>query len=176
MSDALDRIRARVEAHVAAAPPFPPPAAPVQPPAEPVAPPQDDLAQQVADLNDLVAGLADRVSVLEGAAVDDAMDDLNAWADPGAMASLPDPHTAAVLPVAQQDDLPDSDFAYIEPGGAKDDTGKTTPRSLRHFPIQDADHVRDALSRAPQSPFGDKAMPAIEAAAKKFKIDQPAPA
>jgi len=67
-------------------------------------------------------------------------------------------------------DLPDSDFAYIEPGGSKDSSGKTVPRSLRHFPIQDADHVRNALSRAPQSPFGDKAMPKIRAAAKKFGI------
>lgn len=68
-------------------------------------------------------------------------------------------------------DLPDDDFAYIEPGGKKDAEGKTVPRSLRHFPIMDAAHVRDALSRAPQSPFGDKAMPAIRRAAKKFGID-----
>jgi HK97 family phage prohead protease len=68
-------------------------------------------------------------------------------------------------------DLPDSAFAYIEPGGTKDPTGKTTPRSLRHFPIHDAAHVRNALARAPQSPFGDKAMPKILAAAKKFGID-----
>lgn len=68
-------------------------------------------------------------------------------------------------------DHPDSDFAYIEPGGSKDDTGKTTPRSLRHFPIYDAAHIRNALARAPQSPFGDKAMPAIRAAAKRFGID-----
>jgi len=70
----------------------------------------------------------------------------------------------------EQNDLPDSDFAYIEPGGKKDDDGMTVPRSLRHFPIQDAAHVRNALSRAPQSPFGDKAMPKILAAAKKFDI------
>ena len=68
-------------------------------------------------------------------------------------------------------DLPDSDFAYIEPGGSKDASGKTVPRSLRHFPINDAAHVRNALSRAPQSPFGDKAMPKIRAAAEKFGID-----
>jgi phage head maturation protease len=67
-------------------------------------------------------------------------------------------------------DLPDSAFAYIEPGGKKDDQGKTVPRSLRHFPIHDAAHVRNALARAPQSPFGDKAMPKIRAAAKKFGI------
>jgi hypothetical protein len=68
-------------------------------------------------------------------------------------------------------DRPDSDFAYVEPGGKKDESGKTVPRSLRHFPIYDAAHVRNALSRAPQSPFGDKAMPKIRAAAKKFDID-----
>lgn len=72
--------------------------------------------------------------------------------------------------------LPDSSFAYIEPGGEKDDDGKTTPRSKRHFPIKDAAgkadaaHVRNALARAPQSPFGDKAMPKIRAAAKALGI------
>jgi hypothetical protein len=71
---------------------------------------------------------------------------------------------------ASINDLPDSAFAYIEPGGKKDSSGKTTPRSLRHFPIHDEAHVRNALSRAPQSPFGDKAMPAIRRAAKKFGI------
>jgi len=68
-------------------------------------------------------------------------------------------------------DLPDSAFAYIEPGGSKDSAGRTVPRSLRHFPLSDADHVRNALSRAPQSPFGDKAMPKIREAAKKFGVD-----
>jgi len=68
-------------------------------------------------------------------------------------------------------DLPDSAFAYIEPGGEKDDQGKTVPRSKRHFPIHDAAHVRNALARAPQSPFGAKAMPKIKAAAKKFGIE-----
>ena len=67
-------------------------------------------------------------------------------------------------------DLPDSAFAYIEPGGSKDESGRTVPRSLRHFPIHDAAHVRNALARAPQSPFGDKAMSKIKAAAKKFGI------
>lgn len=54
-------------------------------------------------------------------------------------------------------DLPDSSFLYIEPGGEKDDEGKTVPRSLRHFPYKDADgtvdlpHLRNALARIPQS-------------------------
>jgi len=53
--------------------------------------------------------------------------------------------------------LPDSSFLYIEPGGSKDAEGKTTPRSLRHFPVKDASgsvdlpHLRNALSRIPQS-------------------------
>ena len=47
--------------------------------------------------------------------------------------------------------LPDSDFAYIAPGGKKDSEGKTTPRSLRHLPIPDAAHVRNALARLNQT-------------------------
>lgn len=82
-----------------------------------------------------------------------------------------DPETAAQMSTSSINDLPDSDFAYIEPGGKKDSDGKTTPRSLRHFPIHDEAHVRNALSRAPQSPFGEKAMPKIRAAAKKFGIE-----
>lgn len=77
----------------------------------------------------------------------------------------------AEMTSASINDLPDSAFAYIEGGGKKDAVGKTAPRSLRHFPIQDAAHVRNALARAPQSPFGDKAMPAIKAAAKKFGVE-----
>ena len=76
----------------------------------------------------------------------------------------------ATISTADQNDKPDSDFAYIEPGGKTVD-GKTEPRSLRHFYIGDADHVRNALARASQSPFGSKAMPKIEAAAKRFGVD-----
>lgn len=67
--------------------------------------------------------------------------------------------------------LPDSAFAYIEPGGSKDAIGKTVPRSLRHFPIHDPEHVRNALARVKESKFGAKALPAILAAAKHFGID-----
>ena len=77
----------------------------------------------------------------------------------------------AQISTADQNNLPDDAFAYIESGGRKDKSGKTVPRNLRHFPIHDAAHVRNALSRAPQSPFGDKAMPKIRAAAQKFGID-----
>jgi hypothetical protein len=53
--------------------------------------------------------------------------------------------------------LPDSAFLYIAPGGDKDGEGKTMPRSLRHLPYRGADgkvdlpHLRDALSRIPQT-------------------------
>ena len=71
-----------------------------------------------------------------------------------------------------RNDLPDSAFAYIEPGGEKDSEGKTTPRSLRHFIITDAAHVRNALARIGQgAEFSKEALPAVKAAAKKFGID-----
>lgn len=67
-------------------------------------------------------------------------------------------------------DLPDNAFAFIEPGGAKDASGKTVPRSKRHFPVHDEAHARNALARAPQSPFGKQAMPKIMSAARRFGI------
>lgn len=80
----------------------------------------------------------------------------------------------AVLGTKDRNDLPDSAFAYIEPGGKKDADGKTVPRSLRHFPIMDAAHVRNALSRiGAGAKFGDEAKAKVHAAAKKFKIDVP---
>jgi HK97 family phage prohead protease len=62
----------------------------------------------------------------------------------------------AVWSTSYVNDLPDSAFAYVEPGD-KDEEGKTTPRSNRHFPHHDAEgnpdaaHVRNALARIPQS-------------------------
>lgn len=56
--------------------------------------------------------------------------------------------------------LPDSAFLYIEPGGEKDAEGKTTPRGLRHLPYKDAAgkvdlrHVQNALSRLGQPGTG----------------------
>ena len=73
-----------------------------------------------------------------------------------------------------KNNLPDSDFAYIQPGGKKDASGKTTPRSLRHLPIPDAAHVRNALARLGQTDISPEAKKAalrkIKAAAKKFGI------
>lgn len=59
--------------------------------------------------------------------------------------------------------LPDSAFAVILPGGEKDSDGKTTPRSLRKLPHHGSDgaldlpHLRNALSREPQTDMPDDA-------------------
>ncbi len=59
-------------------------------------------------------------------------------------------------------DLPDSAFLYIEPGGEKDEDGKTVPRTLRHLPVRDADgnidlpHLRNAIARLEQENTGTK--------------------
>jgi len=63
----------------------------------------------------------------------------------------------ATWSAAMVNDLPDSSFLYIESGGEKDEGGKTTPRSLRHFPYKGSDgavdlpHLRNAIARIPQS-------------------------
>lgn len=65
--------------------------------------------------------------------------------------------TKATWSGAQANDLPDSAFLYVEPGGKKDGDGKTVPRSLRHFPYKNAQggvdlpHLRNALARIPQA-------------------------
>jgi site-specific DNA-adenine methylase len=67
----------------------------------------------------------------------------------------------AVWSRAYINDLPDESFLFIEPGGEKDEDGKTMPRTLRHFPVRDMDgefdlpHVRNAIARIPQSRIPD---------------------
>ncbi len=89
--------------------------------------------------------------------------------------------TEAVMSAADQDDLPDSAFAFISPGGKKDDEGKTVPRSLRHLPFKGADgkpnaaHVRNALARLSQTDIPDEAKAGanakLQAAAKELGIE-----
>lgn len=89
--------------------------------------------------------------------------------------------TRAVWSTAMINDLPDSAFAFIEPGGKKDDEGKTTPRSLRHLPYKDASgkvdptHVRNALARLPQTQIPadakDAARKKLESAARSVGIE-----
>jgi hypothetical protein len=75
----------------------------------------------------------------------------------------------AKLSSAELNDLPDSAFAYIEPGGKKDASGKTTPRSLRHFAIHDKPHADNAAARIAQgAEFGEEAKPKVEAAQRRF--------
>lgn len=67
-----------------------------------------------------------------------------------------DLHTREVWTRAYVNDLPDGAFLYVE-DGEKDETGKTKPRSKRHFPIRDSankidlPHLRNAIARIPQS-------------------------
>ena len=78
-------------------------------------------------------------------------------------AHLPDeepdgePEDMAEWTAAFINELPDSAFLYIAPGGEKDDGDKTVPRSLRKFPYRDSagkvdlPHLRNAIQRIPQS-------------------------
>jgi hypothetical protein len=61
------------------------------------------------------------------------------------------------------DALPDSCFAYVEPG-EKDEAGRTVPRSKRHLPFKDAEghidlpHLRNALARLSQTKLPEEAL------------------
>lgn len=71
-----------------------------------------------------------------------------------------DQEARAKLTAKARKALPNSAFAYI------DDEG------VGHFPIHDANHVRNALARIAQgAKFGKEALPKVKAAAKKFGID-----
>lgn len=72
--------------------------------------------------------------------------------------------------------LPDSAFAVILPGGKKDATGRTVPRSLRKLPHHgtgggvDRPHLRNALSRAAQQPALKQAIPHLRRHARSAGI------
>jgi hypothetical protein len=68
------------------------------------------------------------------------------------------------LSQAQRDRLPDSAFAYVDRDGE------------RHLPINDADHVRNAMARFDQTDFQsrtakEQARKRILAAAKRYDIE-----
>lgn len=75
---------------------------------------------------------------------------------------------------AYVNDLPDSAFLYVAPGGTKDADGKTTPRNLRHLPVRDADgnvdhaHVANALARIPTTQIPSDARARAKAEAEKL--------
>lgn len=78
----------------------------------------------------------------------------------------------AVWSTAYVNDLPDSSFLYIEPGGRKDGEGKTVPRTLRYFPVRNADgtidlpHLRNAIARIPQSGLSQALKDRLQAEAR----------
>jgi len=88
--------------------------------------------------------------------------------------------TLAKWNTAYINDLPDSAFAYIEPGGSKDESGKTVPRSKRHLPYKDKSgkidvaHLRNALARLKQTHISAeakrKALRKLLAAARKVGV------
>ena len=63
----------------------------------------------------------------------------------------------AEWPTAYVNRLPDAAFLFIEPGGTKDSSSRTSPRSLRHLPVYDADglldlpHLRNAIASVPKA-------------------------
>lgn len=75
--------------------------------------------------------------------------------------------------------LPDSAFAFVEPGGAKDDEQKTVPRATRHFAHHaadgtvDLDLLRDALHEAEHSEHGSKAFAHLTRHAIKIGVSDP---
>jgi hypothetical protein len=82
----------------------------------------------------------------------------------------------ATWTTAYVNDLPDSHFFWVAPGGKKDG-GKTTPRSNRYFPYKDADgsvdlpHLRNAIARIPQAKhekLTDKKKEQLQAKARKL--------
>ncbi len=67
----------------------------------------------------------------------------------------------AEMSAAEANDLPDSAFGCIDAGGTKDESGRTVPRSLRHYPHHtasgalDLPHLRNALARSAQPGTAD---------------------
>lgn len=80
----------------------------------------------------------------------------------------------AVWSTAYVNDLPDSAFLYVEPGGKKDGEGKTVPRTLRHFPYKDASgkidlpHLRNAIARIPQAAISEGERERLQSKARRL--------
>ncbi|KKN89752.1 hypothetical protein LCGC14_0235980 [marine sediment metagenome] len=71
-------------------------------------------------------------------------------------------------------DLPDGSFLYVEKGGKVDGEGKTLPRSLRHFPVRNAEgnidlpHLRDAIAKISQENIPATKKKSLQAQARKM--------
>jgi uncharacterized protein len=78
----------------------------------------------------------------------------------------------AVLTSGGRHALPDSAFAYIEPGHDSEKVDGRTPDKYRHYPVHDAAHARNALARIGQGTrFAAQAKAKVLAAAKRFGIE-----
>lgn len=113
-----------------------------------------DMAEMTEDYNMLVKNIMGNPFVEDKAAAMKALtEEFAQRLDEGEM----EEGDKAVWNTAYINDLPDSAFLYIAPGGEKDGEGKTTPRDLRKFPYKDSDgkidlpHLRNAIARIPQS-------------------------
>ena len=86
----------------------------------------------------------------------------------------PHPVAKAEWSTAFVNRLPDSAFFYIEPGGEKDDTGRTKPRTLRKLPYRGTDgsidlpHLRNALARLSQTDIPKGAQDRIRREARRM--------
>lgn len=82
----------------------------------------------------------------------------------------------AVWSTAYVNDLNDSAFLYIEPGGTRDEEGKTKPRDLRHFPYRDQDgevdelHLRNAVAQAPKSNLPASVIESVQSRGRKLLV------
>lgn len=77
----------------------------------------------------------------------------------------------AVLTSGGRHALPDSAFAYIEPGHDHEKVNGKTPDKYRHYPVHDAAHTRNALARIGQGTrFAAQAKAKVLAAAKRHGI------
>ena len=81
------------------------------------------------------------------------------------------------MPDAEGDelsDLPDSAFAFVEPGGHKDASGRTTPRRLRHYPVHTVGHLAESLQKVRAGErFAAQAAPRVLEAAHALLVVQP---
>jgi len=77
---------------------------------------------------------------------------------------------------AYKNRLPDSAFLAVSPGGRRDASGRTTPRSLRHLPVYDLQgrlspgHVRAALGRISQTNISKTAQAAARRRARNLLL------
>jgi hypothetical protein len=129
----------------------------------------DDFTDLVSDIlsNPLITDKSAAISKLAAEYTGMVKDKLGAVVNDGVQEK-------AVWSTATANDLPDSAFLYIEPGGSKDADGRTTPRTLRHFPYKNASgsidlaHLRNALARIPQSSISSSLKRQLTARAKKL--------